>query len=397
MTGSFASPDSARTWPVISRQLIFLMAATFIAYANISVFFGFVDHLHTLPVKPGQYGILIGALAAASLIVRPTISPFCHAANAVRLLLIGTALAAFSLAAYSLATGFWSMLLVRICHGCAFAVLGTALMTLIVDIIPKDRSAQFFGYIAVITLLPYTLIPPLLPFLDAHLGGFNRILLWFALLTLLIFPLAGTTTRSRGQTAAENSTSSLSGHEILKNVTDPHIIRILLAMLLLYCGHAMVFFFLDGYGRSMGLACAGLFLTLSTAGEIGIRVAAGSLFDRLPKHRMAACILVGLGIAYGVLAQTPDKWLFFVLGLFFGLGWGVAMPVFNGLLFDASPPRFRAFNINLGLQMFQAGFFLGPLIGAPLLTGWGYGAIYIFCCGMSVFAAALVFKKGNSS
>ena len=96
-----------------------------------------------------------------------------------------------------------------------------------------------------------------------------------------------------------------------------------------------------------------------------------------------------------MLAQVAGTGVFFSLGLIFGLGWGVAMPVFNGLMFDVSQPRFRAFNINLGLQMFQAGFFLGPLIGAPMLARWGYGTLYIFCAGMSGLAAVLMFGKGG--
>ncbi|BBO91339.1 MFS transporter [Desulfosarcina ovata] len=397
VTDTAAAADKKENFsaiPFFSRGSVSLMIAAFLAYANISVFFGFVDHLRTLPIAAADYGLLVGALAAAALVARPVISPLCHAANARRMLLFGTLMAAASLAAYSLATGFWSMLVVRLFHGTAFALLGTALLTLIVGLIPNGKSAQFFGYLAVVTLLPYTLIPPLLPALDAHLGGFNHILLGFAALTLLILPLAATASGSEDSPVAGSGASALSGREIVQNLTDTRILRILTAMLLLYCGHAMVFFFLDGYGRSLGMAYAGFFLSLSTAGEIGVRLAAGSLFDRLPKHILAAATLAGLGIAYGMLAQTPDPWIFFGLGLFFGLGWGVAMPVFNGLLFDASCQRYRAFNINLGMQMFQAGFFLGPLIGAPLLAASGYGTLYLLCGGLSLLAAALIVFKG---
>lgn len=372
-----------------------LMGAAFLAYANISVFFSFVDHLRTLPIAPADYGSLIGALAAVALVLRPVISPFFHSGNARFLLFLGTGLAAFSLAAYSLAGGFWSMLIVRMLHGLSFAVLGTALMTLIVDEIPAEKSAQFFGYLAVVTLLPNTLVPPLLPFLHAFLGGFNRILLLFSGLTLLMIPLVfavggKATGKKRGI-----STTGLSGREIAGNLKNLRVIRILAAMLLLYCGHAMVFFFLDGFGRSIGVAYAGMFLTLSTLGEIGVRVAAGSVFDRMDKSRLAALSLVGLSIAYLVLALSPGKWAFFALGLCFGLGWGIGMPVFNGLMFDVSAPKFRAFNINLGLQMFQAGFFLGPLIGAFMLSGWGYTAIYGVCAAMSISGAALMTGKGE--
>jgi predicted MFS family arabinose efflux permease len=387
------NPGESLLRQFLSRKFLCLMATAFLAYANISVFFGFVDFLHTLPIAPADYGLLIGTLAAVSLVVRPLISPFFHSGNARLLLFLGTGLAFCALAAYTLATGFWSMLLVRGLHGIAFAVLGTALMTLIVDVIPQEKSAQFFGYLAVATLLPNTLVPPFLPFLEAHLGGFNRVLLLFAALTLLIFPLIFAVSGKRQGRKGQSDSSALSGHEILVNLQDMRIIRILASMLLLYCGHAMVFFFLDGYGRFVHVAYTGVFLSLSTVGEIGIRVIAGSVFDRIDKGRLAAWSLLALGLSYLVLAHVSGELIFFSLGMIFGLGWGIAMPVFNGLMFDVSKPRFRAFNINLGLQMFQAGFFLGPLIGAPMLVNLGYGVLYMFCAGMSLLAAVLMMLK----
>ena len=373
-----------------SKKYLCLMAAAFLAYANISVFFGFYDHLRSLSVDPADYGLLIGALAATALLCRPVISSFCHAGNARPMLFLGTVLAVVALAAYSLAQDFWSMFAVRMLHGLFFAVVGSALMALIVEVIPATRSAQFFGYLAVVTLIPNTLVPPLLPFLDDLLGGFNRILLLFAGLTLCMFPLVWAIGREGTTGESQSSFTRLGLRDIGENLRDSRVIRLLLAMLLLYCGNALIFFFLDGFGKFRGMAWAGLFMTLSTVGEIGVRVVAGSIFDRMDKARLATWTLAGLGLCYAALPYIPGKWGFLLFGLLFGLGWGIAMPVFNGLMFDVSAPRFRAFNINLGLQMFQAGFFFGPILGAPLLASLGYPAIFLCCAGMSFLAAVLM-------
>jgi hypothetical protein len=73
----------------------------------------------------------------------------------------------------------------------------------------------------------------------------------------------------------------------------------------------------------------------------------------------------------------------YAMGLFLGLGWGVAMPVLSGLVFDVSAAKFRALNTNLAFEMFQAGFFVGPLAGAAILVHWGYQALYYACAGLS--------------
>jgi len=79
-----------------------------------------------------------------------------------------------------------------------------------------------------------------------------------------------------------------------------------------------------------------------------------------------------------------DPTVFYAMGLFMGLGWGVAMPVLSGLVFDLSEVRFRALNTNLSMQMFQAGFLVGPLVGAPILAHFGYVGLYYACCGVSL-------------
>jgi predicted MFS family arabinose efflux permease len=382
-------PESRRLFP---RELVLLFGITFLAYANISVFFRFYGYLDTLPIDPKWFGLVIGVFSAASLIARPFVSSFFHAGNARPYLHIGAAMAILSLAAYTLAQGFWGMFLVRAFHGLAFVVLGAALMTVIIDFIPKERSGQAFGLLSIIILAPNTMIPPLLPMLNQTLGGFTHVLLFFAAFLLLIFPLA-VFVRPKGKFPGETDvTGSLGWREIKKNLRDLRIPLLLAAMLFLYCGHALVFFFLDGYGRSIGIAATGLFLTLATLSEITVRVAAGSSFDRINKTHLVTAAMVGLSIGYLALAHVDGRVAFFGLGAVLGLGWGVAMPVFNGLLFDLSLPQYRAFNTNLGLQMFQGGFFFGPFIGGTVVDHSGFTALFYLCALFSLFSAILAYS-----
>jgi predicted MFS family arabinose efflux permease len=381
--------ENRRLFP---KELILLFGITFLAYANISVFFRFYAYLNTLSIDPKWFGLLIGIFSAVSLIARPLLSPFFHAGNARRYLCIGAAMAVLSLAAYGLAQAFWGMVWVRAFHGLAFVVLGAALMTVTIDYIPKERSGQAFGLLSIIILVPNTMIPPLLPMLSQTLGGFTRVLLLFAAILLLIFPLVFYV-KSKDRPPGEGPlTRSPGWREILKNLQDPRIPLLLAAMLFLYCGHAMVFFYLDGYGRSIGIAATGFFLTLATVSEITVRVVAGSFFDRINKAHLMTGTMVGLSLGYLALALVGGKMAFFGLGAVLGLGWGVAMPVFNGMLFDVSIPQYRAFNTNLGLQMFQGGFFLGPFIGGTVVDHCGFTTLFYLCALLSLFSALLAYS-----
>ncbi len=54
---------------------------------------------------------------------------------------------------------------------------------------------------------------------------------------------------------------------------------------------------------------------------------AGSLFDRMNKVSLVAGSLAAIGLGYLALANFFGPVMFYGLGIFLGLGWGVAMAV----------------------------------------------------------------------
>lgn len=379
--------ESKVTW---SREIVFIFAATFLAYSSISLFFFYYEYLRTLPIDPRSFGLLISVFSAVSLLARPIVSPFFHRANAYRYLAVGTLMLAATLAAYGLANEFWGMFAVRAFHGLSFVILGAALMTITVEYVPQGKSAQFFGFISIIVLIPNTLIPPILPFLSHALGGFTRVLLLFSAITLLVLPLVKSAGSAGPASPSLNAGRKPSGREILTDIKDVPVLLVLLSMLFLYSAYALVFFFLDGFGKELGILKTGLFLTLATIGEIAVRAFGGAFFDKTDKIRLAFFTMLGLCLAYALLGRIKGSGAFFPLGFLLGLGWGIAMPVFNGLMFDISRPSLRAFNTNLGFQMFQGGFFLGPFAGAPIVSRWGYGLLFDACALASLISAMLL-------
>jgi predicted MFS family arabinose efflux permease len=376
--------------PLWTREFIFFNVAVFLAFINIAVFFSFEEYLRTLPIAPQWFGLLIGLFSAVALVLRPFISPFSHPGNARVWISLGTLGVMAALAAYGWAVTLGAMTFLRLFHGAAHVVLATALMTVIVQRIPPGRSGQAFGLLSIITLLPYAVVPPFLKALMERLGGYPQVLTFFACTMVLIFPLIFLKGGKPGPGEKARS-DRLSRTEIYQNLRERQILLILAAMLLFYSGYALVFFFLAGYARNRGIPNPGLFFTLSTVGEIGIRLVASRFFDRMNKKVAAGLTLVALAVGYLFLARVKGAFEFFALGALLGLGWGVVMPVLSALLYDRSQPKLRAFNTNLGLQMFQGGFFIGPLAGALALHRGGYDVLYLFCALLALAAGGMIF------
>jgi predicted MFS family arabinose efflux permease len=382
---------------LITKEFLSLNGIIFLNFCNVAVFFQFHQYLlHDLHRPSQEIGFLIGLFAFTGLVIRPLISPLLHPANAKKWIFLGSIGIIASLLFYQSAHGFWSMALVRVFHGSVYVVMGTAMMAKIVEAIPPGKSSQAFGVISVITLLPYAVMPPILEPLIKVFGGFIPVLNLTALLMVLVFPLL---LLVKGARSSEDSSPSgkITKRDLIDNIKDSKIFSLLAVSLLLYMAFTPVFYFLKAYGHKIGIPNPGWFFTLSTFTEIAVRLFGGSFFDKMSKPRFLAYSLIGLVVAYPVLANTSGNILFYALGLFFGLCWGVAMPLLSGLLFDSSPARLRALNTNLGVEMFQGGLFLGPLIGGWILAAGDYSALFYFCGALILLSLSLIpllAKKG---
>ncbi len=381
---------------MITRDFVVLSALVFVSYCNIAVFFQFHDYLETLPIAPEWFGLLIGLFSVVVLILRPIISPFLHAANARKWIAISTCIVIVSLVLYNFAHDLWTMAAVRCIHGVGYVIMATAVIARLVDSIPEDKSGQAFGLLSVLTLLPYAVIPPVLSPLIHWAGGFDHLLLLSGVFMPACFPILGLV-EQHGHGESSRAGDRIGWSDLTENLTDWRIWVVLIQGLLLWSSFTPMFFFLKGFGDEINVANAGFFFTLSTSMEMGVRLVAGRLFDKLHKGRLLAVSLAWLAVGYLMIGHTRGESAFYALGIFFGIGWGVAMPVLSGLTFELSQPRFRALNTNLSMEMFQAGFFVGPLIGGFVLTGWGYPAMFHSCGAMLVmaFAAAIPLLGGR--
>jgi len=369
----------ARPERLFTREFIALNGIIFLTFCNVAVFFQLHHYLATdLHIEQEWIGLLIGLFSFTGLIIRPIISPMLHPDNSGRWISFGTTGVIIFLLLYYPARGVLSMALVRILHGGAYVVLGTAVMARLVGCIPQSRSGQAFGMVSVITLLPFAVMPPLLDPLTEFLGGYIPVLCLTALFMLPVFVLLRLI-EPVIKVREEIKEKKITAREFILNLKDVSVISLLIISLLLYSAFSIAFYFITLFAHSFNIANPGWFFTISTFTEILVRLLAGHLFDRGSKPILLAVSFTILFIAYLVLANTTGTVLFYSLGLIFGLGWGVAMPLLNGILFDISPPKYRALNANLGLEMFQGGLFLGPIAGGMILGGFSYRVLYYFC------------------
>jgi MFS family permease len=376
---------------LFKKEFLILNSIFFFAAAIMAVFFQFQNYLQSLGIAFAWFGFLMGADSLASFVLQPFLSVYLNVGNARKWLFISIFGMAVMLFSYKFALNLPSLITVRILHGAAFVCLMSAIMAMLVNYIPSEKSGQAFGLVSIVRLVPYSIVPPILTATNKTPADFQTTLMYSALLMVLSLSLVSQIKppKSIGQdNPFDQHVINMQG--LFDNLKDKGIAILFAVNLLLYSTYTIIFFFIKEYSHSRGIENPGYFFTIATAVMIGVRLLGGTFFDRLNKATLTAFCMAGLAACYTLLAYIFGEGMFYVLAFFIGLGWGIVMPVLNALMFDFSPPRFRGTNLNLSLVMMQGGFFIGPFLGGILIGRWGYNTIFYLCGILSIFAAALM-------
>jgi predicted MFS family arabinose efflux permease len=358
-----------------------------------ALFFAFSGYLAHLGIGPATAGFIISADSLAALVIQPIIAPLVHPGASRRWLAGGSLVLAAALFMAGQVTSVPFLVTARLLQGAGFICVVSALVTMIVQCIPPDMSGRAFGWVSLIRLVPYAVIPPLFDLIKIAPSSFGKVLALAGVAALVpILALALPQSLTAEQAAAP--APGLSG--MLDSLRSPSVIMLLLSSLLLFCGYSAVFFYLKEFGIGMRIANVSLFFTIATVAMILVRLCGGWFFDRYSKIILCVMGLFATAVCYALLPACASGRGLFILAGIAGLGWGVAMPLQAAVMFDISSPRTRGMNQNLLIVMMQAGFFLGPLLGGWMISLSGYTALFASLAALTVAAVFMMAGVGRT-
>lgn len=351
-----------------------------------AIFFVFSGYLQQLGINPATSGFIISADALAALIIQPLISPFVQAATARRWLLGGALLLALSLLTLSQTSSVAMLIIGRLAQGSGFICVLAALIAMIVNVIPAEMSGRAFGWISLVRLIPYAVVPLLFDLLRIPPAAFSSVLLVAAAVALL--PAACLLIPSSSITANAPPPPGYSG--MAASLKSLPVLLLLVSSLLFFSAYSVIFFFLKQFGPQIGISNVSLFFTIATIIMIVVRLFGGGLFDRYNKPLLCVAGLTATALVYAALPFCHSTTMFYLLAAVTGLGWGIAMPLQAAVMFDISPPNSRAMNQNLLIATLQGGFFIGPFAGGALIDSAGYTPLFIAIAALTAISAVLM-------
>ncbi len=377
---------------LLTFEFLGLCIVTFVAVCNISVFYNLFNYLRTLGIPADLHGLLVGSYSLTAMALYLLASPFLNASNAPRAMLLGMAVVALCGVSYLFIHSFWGLLALRMMNGAGNFLMGAGAMTLFVSIIPEGKSGQAFAVYSVAILLPYGAVPAVMDALDFLIPTPPH---GYAGATITLIPAAWIVLhmrlRLRGRFHMGERKHLPAWPDIRANVTQLPVALLLLLNTIYIIIWSSMFFLVKGFADQQGVVNVGSFFTVQTGTMIVFRLFAGKLFDTFNKARMLVVTFAVIAFGYLAMDNLPGAWALPLVALIFGVGMGMGQPIFHGLMFEVSSPRFRPLNANLTLCSIQAACFLGPVLGGALVVRWDYHGYFMFSIGLALAAASMGF------
>lgn len=386
-----AQEEPASLW---TFEFAALCVISVLAFSNFSIFYGFYGHLADIGIAPAWRGPLLALEPLTAFVLRPFLGRYLSMGNGVRFMAAGFGLLALALLSYPMATTVPTLAVVRVVHGTGFAVTIGGLMGVLMALLPKEKNAQGFGLFSITILLPYALMPFLVELVLPHVANAATVYALAAPLmlpALLLIALLARRVREKIGNMPVEHRERPEWSEVRQSVAQPGVLLLVTANLCSVAAQSLVFFFMRDFAISLGAGNPGMFYTCANTAIIALRLAGGTLLDRLDKGRVLFWSFLGLAVLVPLFALAGLPAVLFGMAVLYGVGMATSMPLMNSCMLHISQPRLKVFNANLLMLAVDAGFFAGPFLGGLLMAaGWTHAGLFDVGGGLMLAAGLCV-------
>jgi MFS family permease len=325
-----------------------------------------------------QIGLVVGAIGASSVLVRPFTGRWVDRLGRRRFMIAGAAMVTASLLAYGLSGALAALVAVRLFHGIGMALFTTAGLAMAADIAPASRRGEAMGYFAMVNSASQ-IYAPALGFLIADRLGFGPMFVFGAASAALA--LAGSLALREPRREMRGSGD---GGLFAMAALAPCLVFLSLTATV---GGVQAFLPLMAVER--GLGNPGLFFTLFGVALVLNRVYAGRIAD---VHGRGAVVIPGLALtslAMVGLAFADARWLFLPIAVVFGTAFAMGHTGLLALVVDRSDPAERGAAMAMFALTWDVGAALGSVALGGVLDLTNFTTVYLLTASFTMAALAL--------
>jgi MFS family permease len=320
-------------------------------------------------------GILMGVFGLSAVVSRPWVSGMIDRVGRKKSFTLGTIIMAVLPLAYLLFQGelkefYLPLLVVRLAHGVGLAIIVTAALTYIGDLVPAARLNEGIGMFGV-TGLAGTAVGPVVAEMVINHFGFPAYFICASLLPLIgliaHLPLPDTYVR-HPQTVSRS---------FLGLMRERKTLAVVFVALLFGVGLSASTTFVTPYAKERELAFISLYYISYSSTAILTRFFGSRLADRVGEERIIPHSLLLVGAGYLVLLFAGNTWVLALSGLVTGCGHGLLFPSINALAIRNEPAEMRGKATGIFTGSIDAGSFAGSVVLGYIADLAGFQVLFI--------------------
>ena len=383
---------------LVTPSYILIIAANFLQ------FFGFWLLIPVLPfylqevfgADKTSIGAILSCYTIAALCMRPFSGYLLDTFSRKPLYLLAYFFFTAMFGGYMLAGTLTLFILCRIIHGFAFGMVTVSGNTIVIDIMPSSRRGEGLGYYGLANNTAMSIGPMTGLFLHDASAGYTFIFCC-SLGACLIGLLCAYLVKTPYKAPVKKEPISLDRFILLKGIPAG------ISLLLLSIPYGMTTNYVAMYAKQIGITSStGFFFTLMAIGMAVSRLFSGKLVD---KGRITQVIQAGMYLvclcffalsACGWSALWNIEWttyLFFLISLLLGIGFGTMFPAYNTLFVNLAPNNQRGTATSTYLTSWDVGIGIGMVLGGYIAEVTTFRMAYLSGAVLTVISLLYFYRK----
>lgn len=370
--------EKAKLW---TRDFILIIIINFLVFMNhIMLLSTFPFYIESLGGSEALAGLAATLFSFIAVLCRPFVGWLLDNGKRRAILLIGLAGMLLMPLGYMLASAIFLALVFRMVHGASLALSNTATATIASDVIPAPRFSEGMGMFGMATALATSCAPALGLYL---MDSFNYKVLFACasgsvLIALILFFILKTPTIK-----AEAKPLKLSS--LLSRSAVPASVIALIFMLTF----GALENFLAKYAVEANLPSGGLFFAIMAVMLLLVRAVLGKYADRKGEAMFVYTCNAAMFAAFLLLALVPSSAAFVISAILAGYGFGGLEPALQSMAVHSSAPAERGSANSTFLCAYDIGIGLGGGIAGALISGLGYGQMFVILSAANIISVLL--------
>lgn len=374
---------------LFTKDFILLICVSLITAFGYSMMSSLVSS-YTLQMGAGVTlaGVASGIFSLAALISRPFSGYATDIFNKKTMCVMSTALISLSVLGYLMAPNVGLFIVIRIIHGIAFGISGTANLALVSEYIPPSKTGEGLGYYGIGQVIAQVLGPTVGIYIRDTVG-YRFLYAVIAFLTMAAAMLLIVCLKERKQSNREKTGVTAQTPFSINAFFAKECVVYALVAGLFSAGNGIVASFLLPLAEERGIPNISLFFSINAIVLFLMRLTIGKLIDKTDLLLIAVPSLLVSAFSFGLIGYSSSFWIVMIAAVFKALGHGGGQISLQSACIKCVPPG----RVGVATATFYIGADIGQgfgsILGGKISSVFNYGTMFYLTAIVIVVVAGL--------